>query len=68
VLPLYCSESSKRVLSDPPDIKDLLLACRRSSACRVPGGDSAGETEPLPIDLEEQTHSAICEAKWQSYF
>ena len=67
MLPLYCSESSKGVLSDPPDIKNLLPACGRSSASRVPGRDSAGGTELLPFDLEkEQTHSAVSEAKWQS--
>lgn len=63
MLPLYCSESSKGVLSDPPDIKNLLPAGRRSSASRDPGHDSAGGTELLPFDLEEQTRSAVSEAK-----
>lgn len=69
VLPLYCSENSKGVLSDPPDVKNLLPACKRSSASRVPGRDSAGGTELLPFDVEKkQTHSAISKAKLQRFW
>lgn len=54
-------------LGDLPDIENLLPACRRSSACRVPGRDSAEWLRLWSFRLEkDQTSFAVFEAKWQS--